>query len=235
MNPFLLILLIVAASAVEEPEGSSLLRGGSNERTLRSSWWPPRHWCPQVRCANPCVNQCAKDETCVTKPSRFYRRCPGCPVFDKCVPMIRDIDICPVPSCVPVQCPCRNDQKCITKPGFFRSNGGKRCPGCPVFDRCEDPLIAIDICPIPACVRPDCPCGIGQTCKTRTSFFDFNGKKCPGCPVFDGCEGPSPQTCGNQVCGEGLVCCNASCGVCTPPGGFCTQQACGPVYRNSGY
>jgi hypothetical protein len=29
------------------------------------------------------------------------------------------------------------------------------------------------------------------------------------------------------TCGQGLVCCNASCGICTEPGGVCTQQFCG--------
>ncbi|HMI90595.1 MAG TPA: hypothetical protein VK509_04490 [Polyangiales bacterium] len=32
--------------------------------------------------------------------------------------------------------------------------------------------------------------------------------------------------CGARTCGAGLVCCNASCGVCTAPGMFCTQQGC---------
>lgn len=42
-----------------------------------------------------------------------------------------------------------------------------------------------------------------------------------------GCQasvGGSP--CGDSVCGQGLECCNASCGICVEPGGFCTQQAC---------
>jgi hypothetical protein len=43
-----------------------------------------------------------------------------------------------------------------------------------------------------------------------------------------GDDGPDPvgEECGARTCGEGLVCCNASCGVCTKPGMFCTQQAC---------
>jgi hypothetical protein len=32
--------------------------------------------------------------------------------------------------------------------------------------------------------------------------------------------------CGPRVCGPGTRCCNASCGVCTPPGAECTQQVC---------
>lgn len=34
--------------------------------------------------------------------------------------------------------------------------------------------------------------------------------------------------CGPSACGNGEVCCNASCGICTPPDGVCTQQACAP-------
>lgn len=41
---------------------------------------------------------------------------------------------------------------------------------------------------------------------------------------------PDPQTsgipCGSNVCGEGEECCNASCGICVPKGGMCTQQYC---------
>lgn len=42
--------------------------------------------------------------------------------------------------------------------------------------------------------------------------------------------GPVPGKsipCGNTTCTGGQVCCNASCGICTDPGMFCTQQACG--------
>ena len=34
------------------------------------------------------------------------------------------------------------------------------------------------------------------------------------------------RACGPNTCAVGEVCCNASCGICTPPGGACTQQAC---------
>jgi hypothetical protein len=33
-------------------------------------------------------------------------------------------------------------------------------------------------------------------------------------------------TCGPVVCSAGTECCNASCGICTPPGGVCIQQYC---------
>lgn len=39
---------------------------------------------------------------------------------------------------------------------------------------------------------------------------------------------PDTQTaCGTGFCPAGQECCNASCGICTEPGGVCTQQVCG--------
>jgi hypothetical protein len=34
--------------------------------------------------------------------------------------------------------------------------------------------------------------------------------------------------CGKTICAPGEVCCNASCGICTPPDGACIQVACEP-------
>lgn len=33
-------------------------------------------------------------------------------------------------------------------------------------------------------------------------------------------------TCGPSLCTGGTVCCNRSCGICTPPGGMCIQIFC---------
>ncbi len=60
---------------------------------------------------------------------------------------------------------------------------------------------------------------------------------CPKCPKGAVCKlapctvtcPPKATPCGNTVCKNGDVCCNASCGICTPPGGVCTQQACAPT------
>jgi hypothetical protein len=41
-----------------------------------------------------------------------------------------------------------------------------------------------------------------------------------------GCE-PVVELCGDKVCGSDEFCCNPSCGICAPDGGFCTQQYCG--------
>jgi hypothetical protein len=34
------------------------------------------------------------------------------------------------------------------------------------------------------------------------------------------------EPCGTVLCGVGQYCCNASCSLCAPEGGFCTQQVC---------
>jgi len=43
-------------------------------------------------------------------------------------------------------------------------------------------------------------------------------------PVVDATP---PAPCGPTVCGPGLVCCNASCGICTAPGDGCVDIVCG--------
>jgi hypothetical protein len=37
------------------------------------------------------------------------------------------------------------------------------------------------------------------------------------------------EACGGVICGAGDYCCNESCGICAPLGGFCTAQFCGEV------
>jgi hypothetical protein len=49
------------------------------------------------------------------------------------------------------------------------------------------------------------------------------------CEVHDGsayCVSDGGQACGASTCDAGTVCCNSSCGICTPPGGGCIQIAC---------
>ncbi len=41
------------------------------------------------------------------------------------------------------------------------------------------------------------------------------------------CLGICRPACGDTVCGAGDYCCNASCGICAPIGGSCTQEFCG--------
>ena len=62
--------------------------------------------------------------------------------------------------------------------------------------------------------------------------FSLLGVLAGGCepilpPAPDaGSGGGGPVACGPTTCREGTVCCNASCGICTPPDGVCIQLAC---------
>ncbi|MBN9166436.1 MAG: hypothetical protein BGO98_07305 [Myxococcales bacterium 68-20] len=82
------------------------------------------------------------------------------------------------------------------------------------------------------CVRAPCPavptCISGMNPCAATSCI--YGSRCES---HDGQAACVPMTaegggtpCGRSSCEPGMVCCNASCGICTPPDGACTQQAC---------
>lgn len=122
---------------------------------------------------------------------------------------------CPRPPC---QNPCfegrcGEGENCVTRSTTL-SNG---CPGCPVA-RCVKQVT----CPALSCPKP-CRgrCGRDETCVTRPTKL-ANG--CPGCHKFVRCQ--KRQRCGKTLCHGSQVCCNASCGICTPPGGACIQLAC---------
>jgi len=65
--------------------------------------------------------------------------------------------------------------------------------------------LPIDGCPVHDCLRPcfdydelngqDPRCKAGEECVSKETFFEFNGKQCPGCPVFDKCVGPPLPEC----------------------------------------
>ncbi|MBX3215232.1 MAG: hypothetical protein KF850_24570 [Labilithrix sp.] len=75
--------------------------------------------------------------------------------------------------------------------------------------------------PITRCVSGTHPCAAttcaqGSACESH----DLEAR----CVPMPAPPGGSP--CGRGTCEAGMVCCNASCGICTPPDGACTQQAC---------
>lgn len=59
-------------------------------------------------------------------------------------------------------------------------------------------------------------------------------KKAENSEESTGAEHAGPVSCGAATCPEGQICCNPSCGICTPPDGMCTQQFCdGPPSPSS--
>jgi len=66
-----------------------------------------------------------------------------------------------------------------------------------------------------ACALIDFLCAEG-----KRPFSNECGCGCETVPEVGG------EVCGNNVCGAGYYCCNASCGICAPAGGACIQIAC---------
>lgn len=71
-------------------------------------------------------------------------------------------------------------------------------------------------------------CGNGQYCSTEDGdCFSSCRPNQPCIQVCSGfCQRDDREQCGDRVCPTGTECCNASCGTCVEPGGFCTQQIC---------
>jgi hypothetical protein len=86
-----------------------------------------------------------------------------------------------------------------------------RCGHCP-----KDRLCKLACTPIGNC---------GTACNTLmlcVEGYVFDETACRCVPS----GGNTGEPCGGGTCAAGDVCCNASCGICTPPGGMCTMQVC---------
>lgn len=116
--------------------------------------------------------------------------------------------------------PCPGSGACVDDPrdDCDPTQGGADCGGiceCQALGLCVEgsrwdssPLVC-------GCVPDEDPCDRVR-CRAGTQ-----------CVVQDGsasCIGGGE--CGETTCGAGQVCCNASCGICTPPGHACIQIAC---------
>ncbi len=73
-------------------------------------------------------------------------------------------------------------------------------------------------------------CQPNHYCSTEDG--DCNSACRPNQPCIAVCAGvckksqTAGESCGSVTCPTGTECCNASCGICVEPGGFCTQQLC---------
>jgi hypothetical protein len=99
--------------------------------------------------------------------------------------------------------------------------GGLRGLTCPGAGRCvDDPN---DRCELG--LHPDCSgmCVCDALAKCLAGYrFDNSPAVCSCVPD----EQSAGVTCGSRTCPAGQVCCNASCGIFTPPGGVCIQVEC---------
>ena len=218
---FIAISLLLLAVGTVQAEGR-LVTG--NNRLLRQP-------CPAIKCANPCaVCDEQSDRTCVTKETTFKpegrnRRCPGCPALVSC-------DV------AETETSCTEDAKVCdggTSVGRDPSNDCQFFP-CPTPQGCTKDLkvcddgtrVARD--PYNNCKFSPCPAAQGLSCEKDLKVCD-DGSTVSRDP-FSFCKFfpcPTVQECGTAVCDEGWVCCNASCGICTKPGGACIQRFCDPA------
>jgi hypothetical protein len=89
--------------------------------------------------------------------------------------------------------------------------GGGRCVDDP-SDNCDPTMGGADCGGLCTCIE--------TVACIRGSHFDSDPTVCACVPD------QAPVTCGKATCPTGQLCCNASCGVCTPPGFVCSQIAC---------
>jgi hypothetical protein len=146
----------------------------------------------------------------------------------------------PIPQCVdddgePDFCggfagfPCPGNQLCVDDPSddCDPNMGGADCGGICV----ENPCNLVDCVPGNVCEVQDgeavCVPATGGTnpcaftlCPVNTECIERDGEAV--CKPIGG----GGDACGDVTCGAGQVCCNASCGICTPPDGACIQIAC---------
>lgn len=65
----------------------------------------------------------------------------------------------------------------------------------------------------------------GQCVRNDQNVCVWEITSCPSTPTP---LPPGGEQCGNVVCGQGQVCCNPSCGICTSPDGACLMMVCNP-------
>lgn len=162
--------------------------------------------------------------------------CPGAGTCvddprDDCDPTMGGADCGGVCDCSLVQLLCIQGTVFDNDPNVCAcvpSGSGIQCGGfagfpCPGLGMCVDD--ASDDCD-PTMGGADC----GGLCECNPAAISCpRGTVLNADPSVCACEAPAGgQPCGSTTCGEGMVCCNESCGICTPPDGACIQIACLP-------
>lgn len=138
----------------------------------------------------------------------------------------------PLPACVPDD-PCANLDcaNCKVVDGKAVCGGSDECDDpcaavrCKAGTHCEAQqilCITTPCCPIAECVadEPVYGCELIDCKPDAMCVEDAQGN--------GSCVPSTGPDCGSSTCAAGQVCCNASCGICTPPDGVCIQLACDP-------
>ncbi|HVZ34513.1 MAG TPA: hypothetical protein VG963_18920 [Polyangiaceae bacterium] len=196
--------------------------------------------CPEVRCEHhqcvyslphcpPTYDPCAgkacgeecrlcdpKDPSCIETDIVKYCQADG-----QCA---APAPSCTVDPCAAVRCAAGTHcdaGACVPDASkvFCGGIAGVPCPGA---GRCvDDPSDGCDPNAGGADCGGMCVCGPNNLLCVRGTHWDGSPGVCACVP-----DAPSGVPCGSNVCPTGQYCCNASCGICAPPGFACIQIAC---------
>lgn len=133
-------------------------------------------------------------------------------------------EVCCNPSCGTCVAPGKGctKQLCVDDPGEKVFCGGIAAFKCPGSGQCvDDPDDSCD----PGKGGADC----GGMCVCKGPVPCPSSSRWNPSPKVCACEAsstPGGERCGSNTCNADQFCCNASCSVCAPIGGACTQQLC---------
>jgi len=202
-------MMVMGCSAGPEPAATS--QAGEELRPIQS-------------CGGPLSLACPKGTFCSTPAGT----CPGPKQFGRCAP---EPEVCtdlfrPVCGCDgqtysnacfanAAGASVLHDGPCAVKQ-FCGGFAGIPCPGSGVC--VDDPSDDCD----PKNGGADC----GGICLCRQTQLCRVGSHFDSSPAMCACVPDNGAPCGSVTCPTGQVCCNASCGICTAPGGACIQVVC---------
>jgi hypothetical protein len=162
----------------------------------------------EVRKNSPCMTvRCAAGTHCVARGNKATCEPDKAPAVTCASVLCAPGTVCQDgPSgakCVAVAAECSTDADCRLESNY--------CGGCSCLALAKGETG-------PSCTNPvQC---FADPCSVSTDVAACVNGQCVAQPA------PTGVQCGTKTCANGDVCCNASCGICTPPGYSCIQLAC---------